>query len=300
VCACCLLFPALVRSTSHTSSSSFFLPPDFCLARTTTADEKLEAEQGSELSHSFSSFFPHLILTTFRYDPFLRSATSKNLNDKRFHHVNTNTSKIPKIVTRPRTNNQQSSSTFYSLTFNRLRPFNSARLRTFVPSFGFTHQPTSQRSTLGHFRFFHHRIRRATHHSLVFTMRLSTISLFAFGLFGSALAIPAAMPDPFPIPQSCPVPCSDDGKLCCAATQHCAIWGAQCGEGTRGGNSPAQGGQSVWTSIFVITKSNIEVQTITSVYSTQIDPSMTFFPAPTGTATGSGIVRYPTLVSPFD
>ena len=123
--------------------------------------------------------------------------------------------------------------------------------------------------------------------------QLSGLSLLSLSLVGPNVAanplplplpVPVAAPLPLPTPvaqSTCVVPCSDDLALCCATTQHCAVWGTRCADGPAPGNAAnadtgtsadnaavTNGNVLVWTSVFLVTGTS--VQTITSVYSSVI------------------------------
>jgi hypothetical protein len=132
--------------------------------------------------------------------------------------------------------------------------------------------------------------------------QLASLSLFSLGLVtrhAVANPLPLALAEALaePVPQNCPVPCGSN--LCCAATQYCEVSGSQCGEGT--GPNTANGNFLVWTSTFVTTRVDTNVQTIVSVYSSLINPSVSSgyvtatwtAPTVTGSNPSSGGV-YPT------
>jgi hypothetical protein len=104
-----------------------------------------------------------------------------------------------------------------------------------------------------------------------------------------------------PSPQNCPVPCGS--KFCCASSQYCAVSGSQCGDGT--GPNTVNGNFLVWTSTFVTTRVDTNVQTIVSVYSSLINPSVSSgyvtatwsAPTVTGSNPSSGGATYQTLTA---
>ncbi|KAF8540007.1 hypothetical protein BDD12DRAFT_881290 [Trichophaea hybrida] len=143
-------------------------------------------------------------------------------------------------------------------------------------------------------------------------MRLSqfaSLSLLSLGLVtrhAAANPLPIALAEPLaePVPQSCPVPCGTN--LCCKSTQYCQALGSQCGEGTDP-NTAIVGTYQVFTSTYLTTRVDTNVQTIISVYSslvTAVNPSVSLYTAtwtaPTvvvggSTFISSGAVGYPTL-----
>ena len=139
--------------------------------------------------------------------------------------------------------------------------------------------------------------------------QLSGLSLLSLSLVGPNVAanplpqpgpVAAALPLPTPVAQStCVVPCSDNLALCCATTQHCAVWGTRCADGAAPDSAASaasaasadnaavtNGNVLVWTSVFLVTGTS--VQTITSVYSSVIAV------ATPNLSSASGAVVYPT------